>query len=117
MKRIFRLCVLLGLIGILGEKGWGQTYCTPSGSTSSSTYISNFTITGGVTNFNNSSTYSSGGYGNYSASISSSQVIGSSVNYSVTHVGGTTGTAIWVDWNHNGVFTDAGENVYIPELI
>ncbi|MBS1619862.1 MAG: IPT/TIG domain-containing protein [Bacteroidetes bacterium] len=86
-------------------------YCVPS-STSTSTYISNFTITGGLTNFNNSSTYTTGGYANYTATASASQYPSSTVSYSVTMAGGTAGIAIWVDWNHNGVFTDAGEVMY-----
>ncbi len=86
-------------------------YCVPS-STSTTTYISNFTITGGLTNFNNSSTYTTGGYANYSATTSASQYPSSTVSYSVTMAGGTAGIAIWVDWNQNGVFTDAGEVMY-----
>ncbi|MBS1593073.1 MAG: IPT/TIG domain-containing protein [Bacteroidetes bacterium] len=86
-------------------------YCVPS-STSTSTYISNFTITGGLTNFNNSSTYTTGGYANYTATTSASQYPSNTVSYSVTMAGGTAGIAIWVDWNQNGVFTDAGEAMY-----
>ncbi|MFB9090022.1 GEVED domain-containing protein, partial [Flavobacterium paronense] len=87
------------------------TYCTPSG-TIASTYISNYTISGATTNINNTSTYSAGGYGNYSSTIAASQVAGSTVNYSITFVTGTVGLGIWVDWNQNGSFTDSGENVY-----
>jgi hypothetical protein len=87
-------------------------YCTPSTS-SASTYISNVTTTGGVTNLSNGSTYTTGGYVNYTAVTPTvSQYANTAVNFGVTIVGGTAGIAIWVDWNSNGVFTDSGENVY-----
>ncbi|MDB5226120.1 MAG: hypothetical protein JWN78_313, partial [Bacteroidota bacterium] len=88
------------------------TYCSPTGSTTATTYISNVTITGGITNFNNNSTYTAGGYGNYSATVSCSQVVGSSVNFSITGVYGTVGVAIWVDWNQNGIF-ETGEKMFV----
>lgn len=100
-----------------GSATWSFTtaaapcYCSPS-SFSSSTYVSNFTISGGIGNFNNSTGYSAGGYGNYTSTYSASQMTSSAVNYSVSIVGGSAGIAIWVDWNQNGVFTDAGERVY-----
>ncbi len=87
-------------------------YCTPS-STSSSTYISNFSTTSGLTNISNlSSGYSTSGYGNFSSTISASQYASSAVNFSLTLVGGTAGIGIWIDWNDNGLFTDLTESVY-----
>ncbi|RYE21345.1 MAG: fibronectin type III domain-containing protein [Sphingobacteriales bacterium] len=86
------------------------TYCTPTNSTST-TYISNFTTTLGITNIANTSTYTTGGYANYTAQ-SVSQYPGSAINYSIAFVNGSVGIAIWVDWNNNGVFTDAGETMY-----
>lgn len=88
-------------------------YCTPSGSTSATTYINNFTTTGAQTNINNSSTYSTGGYGNYSSSVIAQATPGTTVNLSIglSGVGSGVGVGVWVDWNQNGLFTDAGENV------
>ncbi|MGC4041174.1 MAG: GEVED domain-containing protein [Flavobacterium sp.] len=94
------------------EISQAASYCTPSGSSANTTYISNFTISNADTNINNNSTYATGGYINNSGTISASQSAGTPVNYSITFVGGTVGLGIWVDWNQNGVFTDAGENVY-----
>jgi len=86
-------------------------YCTPSTSTTS-TYVSNFVTTGGVTNIsNNSNAFATGGYINYSSTISASHYASGSLGFSVTIVGGTAGIAIFVDWNKNFTF-DAGEAVY-----
>ena len=88
-------------------------YCTPSGSTSSTYYINSFSTTSGITNISNTTTYSAGGYGNFTAQ-SVSQYSGSSVNFSVLTSNGsyTYGIGIWVDWNNDLDFLDAGENVY-----
>jgi hypothetical protein len=86
-------------------------YCTPS-SSSGSTYISNFVTTGGISNIsNNTGAYSATGYGNFTGQ-SVSQYPNTAINYTVSIVGGTASIGIWVDWNNNGLFTDAGENVY-----
>ncbi|WP_293874224.1 GEVED domain-containing protein, partial [Flavobacterium sp.] len=87
-------------------------YCTPA-SSAATTYISNVTTSGGVTNLNNTSVYTTGGYINYTAVTPTiNQTPSSAVNFSVSIVGGTAGIAIFVDWNNNGLFTDAGETVY-----
>jgi hypothetical protein len=88
------------------------TYCTPT-SSSSSTYFSGFTTSGGSTNISNNSTaFSSGGYVNYSSSMAVSQFATGTVNFSATIVGGTAGIAIFVDYNNDFDFTDVGETVY-----
>lgn len=89
-------------------------YCTPSGS-SSSYYINSFSTTGGTTNItNNSSGYSTGGYGNF-LSMTVTQIQGSTVNFSITGGGSsyTYGFSIWVDWNQDADFADAGEQVFV----
>ena len=86
-----------------------SAYCA-AGGTNSSRYINNFSTSGGISNINNPSTYSAGGYGNYT-----SQAVlaapGSTVGFSSTFMGGTFGFKIWVDWNSNSVF-DASETMY-----
>lgn len=80
------------------------SYCTPS-STNTSDYISSFATTGGVANItNNSSGFSTGGYGNFYNTHTVSQFPGSSINFTETFVGGSHGFNIWVDWNNNGTF-------------
>lgn len=87
--------------------------CTPS-SSSASTYINNFSTTLGLVNITNNGTgyaTSPNGYRDYTATQIVSQCPGSSVNISFTLAGGSAGFNLWVDWNDNGVFTDAGENM------
>ena len=105
---------------IRANNGCWSTYTTGSATTgycaftsSSSTYwISNFNTTGGSTNINRTSTYSAGGYANYSGTDIVSQVLGSSFNFSVTTSSGTHGINIYIDWNNDLDFSDAGELVY-----
>jgi len=89
------------------------SYCANTNTTNVIYYISSFSTTGGTTNItNNSSGFSTNGYGNFTGMIVT-QVQGSSVNFSITETGGTMHFGIWVDWNNDGDFVDAGEEVYI----
>lgn len=86
-------------------------YCA-STSTSSTYYINNFSTTLGTTNItNNGSGYSATGYGNFTAQTVTQQQF-ASVNFSAAFTGGTFGFNIWVDWNNDLDFNDAGEKVY-----
>ncbi|WP_155958850.1 GEVED domain-containing protein [Flavobacterium limnosediminis] len=86
-------------------------YCASTAS-DSSYYINNFSTTLGSTNItNNGSGYSVMGYGNFTGQTVTQQQF-SSVNFSTTFTGGTFGFNIWVDWNNDGDFNDAGEKVY-----
>lgn len=88
-------------------------YCVSTG-TNNAYYINNFSTTGGSTNItNNGSGYSATGYGNFTASAVSQQPYGT-VNFSAAYIGGigTFGFNIWVDWNNDLDFEDAGEKVY-----
>lgn len=87
------------------------TYCTYA-TTSSSYWINNVTTANGFVNFNNPSTYSAGGYANYSGSQFVNEIAGGSFNISVTTSSGTHGINVWVDWNNDNDFSDAGETVY-----
>jgi hypothetical protein len=84
-------------------------YCIPSGS-NGSYWITNFTTTTGITNINNTSAAAPGGYANFTAQ-SCSQVQGSTINFSISTNSGTHNFYIWVDWNNDGDFTDAGESI------
>ncbi|HSD14856.1 MAG TPA: GEVED domain-containing protein [Flavobacterium sp.] len=88
-------------------------YCA-STSTSSTYYITNFSTTLGSTNItNNGSGYSATGYGNFTAQTVTQQQF-ASVNFSIATFNGTNtyGINIWVDWNDDLDFNDAGEKVY-----
>ena len=86
------------------------SYCTPSGATFAQDPL-------GITNFtlgtiNNSTGLEANNYGNYS-SISTSAFIGVTLPFSITfRTGFSYDTNIWIDWNNDGDFTDAGELVY-----
>ena len=86
-------------------------YCTFT-SSSSTYWISNFSTTGGSTNINRNSNYTAGGYANYSATDIVTQTLGLSFNFSTTMSSGTHGINIYVDWNNDLDFNDAGEIVY-----
>ncbi|WP_313804345.1 GEVED domain-containing protein [Flavobacterium sp.] len=87
------------------------SYCS-STSTGSSYFINQFSTTGGSTNItNNASGYSATGFGNFTA-MNVSQAPYGTVNFSFTLTGGSSGVNIWVDWNNDFDFDDAGEKVY-----
>ncbi len=88
-------------------------YCASTGPASQgSDYFTNFTTTGGSANINNTSTFSSNGYGNFTAQTVT-QAQGGTINYSATSPGIGNGStfSIFVDWNQDGDFTDGDENV------
>lgn len=91
-------------------------FCTSTGTASaSSAYFTAFSTTGGTVNVtNNSSGYSANGYGDFTSTHTVTQAQSGTVNFSTTIFGvsGLVGVGIWVDWNQNGLFTDAGESVY-----
>jgi hypothetical protein len=91
-----------------------SSYCT-STAVVSSYYINNFSTTGGTTNItNNNSGLSAGGYGNFIVPHTVIQTQNGIVSFSaaINNVSGGVGVSIFVDWNQNGNFTDAGERVY-----
>ncbi len=88
-------------------------YCIPSNTYSTSYYVDDFSTTGGSTNItNNNSGFSTNGYGDFT-SMTVTQIIGNTVNFSITSGNGTMGYAIWVDWNQDGDFSDTGEQVFV----
>jgi hypothetical protein len=83
------------------------TYCTAGGGCDE--YISSITFN---TLTNTSGTCSSGGYSDYT---SMSTTVEAGQSYTFSYVIGnfypTDDIGVWIDWNQNEVFTDAGENV------
>lgn len=90
------------------------SYCIPT-SSDTNNYIDDFSTTGGSTNItNNGSGYSGTGYGDFTSMIVT-QIAGGTVNFSSTFVGTgipTFGANIWIDYNNDSDFTDAGEQVF-----
>jgi hypothetical protein len=88
------------------------SYCIPTGSldcTTNGDYIANVTFN----TINNSSTCSPGGYINYPAAGGQTTTLirGNSFNLSIGTGPGNKkhGAAVWIDFNQNGSFADAGE--------
>ncbi|RYE23181.1 MAG: T9SS type A sorting domain-containing protein, partial [Sphingobacteriales bacterium] len=108
-----RLLTMLILLLFAGNAK-AQTYCSISGTGCQyNDFIQSFSTTNGVTNITNNSTGCIGtspAYVFYS-SMTVSAVQGTSINISVTNGTYCCGErfSIWVDWNHDGDFTDAGE--------
>ena len=89
------------------------SYCASSGGNSSLEWIETFTI---GSNTNNSG--SNGGYGDFTDNLIS---VESGNTYSITMTPGFSSRArkefwrIWIDYNMNGDFTDAGELVFAAD--
>ena len=88
-------------------------HCIPS-STSLYYSLSNVQTTGAVVNFNNTTGQSNNGYGNYSGTHSVSAFAGYSFNLSVSPNSTLyqNFARVWVDWNNDLDFDDAGETMY-----
>jgi len=86
-------------------------YCASTATTFGSTYFTNFSTTGAVTNINNNSTFNGiapTGYEDFTA-VAASEYPGQDFAVQFTLFGGTAGVNIWVDWNNDLDFNDAGE--------
>jgi hypothetical protein len=90
------------------------TYCTPPQSTNyacCAMYMSNVNTTSGIANFSNTTTEATASYANYSATYSASQYQGSDVTVNVTNNTYGMYMKVWIDFNDNLSFSDAGEQV------
>jgi hypothetical protein len=82
-------------------------HCIPSGN--STYYITNLTTTGGYSNINNTSGAGTNGYSDFSTGYIVSQSPGSAINLSIAAGSSTYYYYVWVDWNNDLDFADAGE--------
>ncbi len=86
-------------------------YCDSNGRTTSDEYISNVNL-GSI---NNTTTASSGGYGDYTT-ISTDLSIGNSHTITITPTWASSvyseAYSVWIDYNRDGDFADAGEQVW-----
>jgi len=85
-------------------------YCTAGAIDNTNDYITNLTI-GSI---NHSSGNGSNGYEDFT-SESTPLGIGDSISATISFINSDTSSQllIWVDWNHDGDFDDANENVYV----
>jgi M6 family metalloprotease-like protein len=87
----------------------GITYCTAGSTATSAEYISNITI-GSI---NQASVRGTAGYQDYTSQITTMQKgVNTSATITVTNPYSTDQVLIWIDWNQDGDFDEAGENVY-----
>ena len=93
----------------VGPVSFYTGYCLPVGGITY--YLTNVTTTGGTSNINNTTTASTGGYIDYSASISCTVPQSSAVTISLTPSSGTNYFYVWIDWNNDFDFADAGETI------
>lgn len=109
------LLFALALLSFSSNKATAQTYCNPSASPSYSYYGINTVVSGlGLANFSNTNTgVTTSGYANYTATDTVQQVQGGTFKIQASAVNYDINWAVWVDWNHDGDFTDAGEQVYM----
>jgi hypothetical protein len=83
-------------------------YCTPAPTSVDGTGITNVTMG----DINNTTGAEAGNYGDFTAQSTSAERL-STVNFSITYATGFTyGTKIWIDFNDDADFLDAGEQVY-----
>ena len=120
MKRIIYVLTILSLTGILGpvhaQAPYGKppgdgplAYCIP-GSSFNVQYIASVKV-GSIYNITG---WSAGGYGDYTSRWTA-MTVGSGYAITVTNGFGytTDQCAIWVDWNKDTDFTDAGEQISV----
>lgn len=75
-------------------------------------YISNVT----VNTLNNNSTYHNNTAYQYFPNATTTLCKGSVYNISISSVGLAQGRSAWIDYNNNGSFDDAGENILLPTV-
>lgn len=96
-----------------GNQYFDNEYCEVT-STSTTYGIGGFVTSGGVTNINNIT--SGGAYSNYTTQIVSQFIGGSPVSFTITSASGTAGMGVWIDWNNDLDFNDAGEQIYLSGM-
>ena len=97
-----------------GLNNYLNCYCIPTGGGSTTYGINNVSTTNGLTNISNlNSGTTASGYTDYSGTQVLTTTINAIIGIAASGVGSSTyGWAIWVDWNKNGSFADAGEKMY-----
>jgi len=109
-------CTAASAITIVIVNNCNGVYCAASGTTNSKGYIQKVSTCYGI---NNNSGWNNG-YGNF-LNLSATYRKGTCFGIAITPGYITTGcynpllfTKVWIDWNQDGDFTDAGELVFTP---
>lgn len=84
-------------------------YCTPQGYYPYAGYMTRFTFNG----IDNSSSYASSGYSDYTSVRSNPCILGQTYQFTVNGSSwwNCAGYVIWVDWNQDGSFNNTDERV------
>ncbi|MEY4803755.1 MAG: hypothetical protein RL331_268 [Bacteroidota bacterium] len=113
MRKLYLKLFFL-VFSALGTSAFAQ-YCTPTfvSGCSFGDQILNFNTTGGASNITNNGSGCSAGYYQYFTGQTVSQLQGQDVTLNM-QAGPTWGQGfkVWIDWNNNQSFADAGELVY-----
>ena len=113
MRKLYLKLFFL-VLSALGTSAFAQ-YCTPTfvSGCSFGDQILNFNTTGGASNITNNGSGCSAGYYQYFTGQTVSQLQGQDVTLNM-QAGPTWGQGfkVWIDWNNNQSFADAGELVY-----
>ena len=116
MKKITSKLFIL-LFVIVGFNVFAQTPCTFAGAECCGEGITNFQLTGGTASINRSSSVNENG-GFTTTGVTTTVEKGQTYNYSITFPlegpavsCNTYNAKIYIDFNHNGILTDTGEEV------
>lgn len=111
-------------VGVAGGLFWAaaipvtaqaQAYCTPGNTSANTNYgINTVKSLNGIINFQNSNSgFSANGYGDFTADTVRAMQ-GTTFKLQGSAIGNSTNNwGIWIDWNQDGDFSDAGEEVYL----
>lgn len=98
----------------VGPLNFNVGYCIPtSDGNLGSSYISGISTSGAVRDLDNTgTTFSSGGYGDYTATDTLIVYPGQTIDFTFEHPDGVTYQySVWLDWNNNFDFSDAGDEL------
>jgi hypothetical protein len=113
--RAYSVCATTASSNVTSQMTTGVTYCIPNVPGNSTYYVNSFVTTGGVTNISNTSTgFTVGGYANYAGTLSCSQYPTATIGFTISNknTSGTYYYYLWIDWNNDGDFLDAGETIF-----
>jgi hypothetical protein len=113
---LWRKVLALVLPALFAVANSYSQYCTPAFTyaCTSDDYINNFSTTGGASNITNNNTGCNGNANNYIyySALSCSQIQGQTITLNM-QAGSLYGQGfrVWIDWNADNDFADAGEDV------
>lgn len=92
-------------------KDFNDCYCTPANNFGDNFYISKVATQGAIQNLDRESGFSDNGYADYTATDTLVVTPGQEIEFVTEFSADDNHIRIWIDYNQNGSFEDAGENV------